>query len=597
MGYALVGLCAVHCRTLAARYGRGAGLRQEMIRGITRRTDESAPTVLFLQQRRPPPSRPRPPRDGPQALEIKGFRDSRRESTRFSPSEPPAPASAAIRAHFPACESALRATGGRFCRIDPPIRPPCRFAQAGVLRRRPAPPGSISRPDGAPPSPAESRRRGAEAAAGHPSPRMTRPAALSCLLHIGIAGRLDAPSAAAATDRSPAAEPPPARAACGLSPRRPAYAANSRIRAKPPHAALPAQPQPVRHPRLAGRLNAPSATAAAYRSPAPHPPTALATCCLSPRRPACAANSRIRAKPPPAALPAQPQPVRHPRLAGRLNAPSAAAATDRSPASHPPTASQTAAFHRAMRPGRQLPDPRQAPARRLACIAAACTTPRHRGPPPPEHPSAAEPPHPPAALAACGLPTRCPACSTSARGPPRRSKRHSPHWLIACTASAHRPRSLRPSDPPCAQAANSRIRAKPPPAALPAKPQPVRHPQHRGRLRPSTAAAAVRGPRHPGPPAPMRPPASEPPPRPQPRAALSTRAAQFGIIAGGTAPSRRARHRARDDATARRRGSAMARQRGGGTAACAARPAAPAPGRRRAPPQPGSSQTSRGETP
>ena len=185
MGYALVGLCAVHCRTLAARYGRGAGLRQEMIRGIARRTDESAPTVLFLQQRRPPPSRPRPPRDGPQALEIKGFRDSRRESTRFSPSEPPAPASTAIRAHFPACESALRATGGRFCRIDPPIRPPCRFAQAGVPRRRAAPPGSISRPDGAPPSPAESRRRGAEAAAGHPSSRMTRPAALSCLRHRG----------------------------------------------------------------------------------------------------------------------------------------------------------------------------------------------------------------------------------------------------------------------------------------------------------------------------------------------------------------------------------------------------------------------------
>ena len=261
MGYALVGLCAVHCRTLAARYGRGAGLRQEMIRGIARRTDESAPTVLFLQQRRPPPSRPRPPRDGPQALEIKGFRDSRRESTRFSPSEPPAPVSTAIRAHFPACESALRATGGRFCRIDPPIRPPCRFAQAGAPRRRPAPPGSISRPDGAPPSPAESRRRGAEAAAGHPSSRITRPAALSCLRHRG-------PQAAAML----LAPQPHWQTACAAFARRPcslrpfevprARPANSRIRAKPPPAALPAKPQPVRHPRLASRLNAPSAAAA-----------------------------------------------------------------------------------------------------------------------------------------------------------------------------------------------------------------------------------------------------------------------------------------------------------------------------------------------
>ena len=34
MGYALVGLCAVHCRTLAARYGRGAGLFAHDWRGF-----------------------------------------------------------------------------------------------------------------------------------------------------------------------------------------------------------------------------------------------------------------------------------------------------------------------------------------------------------------------------------------------------------------------------------------------------------------------------------------------------------------------------------------------------------------------------------
>ena len=247
MGYALVGLCAVHCRTLAARYGRGAGLRQEMIRGITRRTDESAPTVLFLQQRRPPPSRPRPPRDGPQALEIKGFRDSRRESTRFSPSEPPAPASAVIRAHFPACESALRATGGRFCRIDPPIRPPCRFAQAGVPRRRPAPPRSISRPDGAPPSPPHLRNRDSAAP--------LQPAAFR-----GAAAR----------------------------------SANSRIRAK-------IRPPPCLHSRnlsdIPGHLGPQAAST--FRSPQPHWQTdcaasahSLAACGLSPRCPACAIAAR-----------------------------------------------------------------------------------------------------------------------------------------------------------------------------------------------------------------------------------------------------------------------------------------------------------------
>ena len=426
MGYALVGLCAVHCRTLAARYGRGAGLRQEMIRGITRRTDESAPTVLFLQQRRPPPSRPRPPRDGPQALEIKGFRDSRRESTRFSPSEPPAPASAVIRAHFPACESALRATGGRFCRIDPPIRPPCRFAQAGVPRRRPAPPRSISRPDGAPPSPAESRQRGALAACG-----LSR-----C--------------------RGPVSQLPDPR--------------------QDPPAALPAQPQPVRYPRTsrtAGRLDVPIAAASLadrLRRIRPQPRS------LRP----FAALSRLRHRGPRAAAMLQaPQPPLSDRLR-RLR----------------PSPAWPLALRRAARPVRQLPLPRQAPARRLACKAAAGPTPPASRPPPPKHHS-----------------RRCPTSPASR------------------IASAHAPAD-------------------------------------------SQTAAAPAPPRRP-----------------------STRAAKFGIIAGGTAPSRRARHRARDDATARQRGDAMARQRGGGTAACAARPAAPAPGRRRAPPQPGSSQTSRGETP
>ena len=253
------------------------------------------------------------------------------------------------------------------------------------------------------------------------------------------------------------------------------------------------------------------------------------------------------------------------------------------------------ALRRAARPVRQLPHPRQAPARRLACKAAAGPTSTgiagrlRRG-------ARQQPNH--RRLAACGLSPRRPACAIAARGPPRCSKRHSPHWPIACAASVHRPRGLWPFD------ARGPGRQLPHPRQAPARrlackaaagPTP---PGIAGRLdAPNTATAAVRRPRHRGSPPPMRPPAAEPPPRPHSRAATSTRAAQFGIIAGGTASSRRARHRAHDDATARRRGDAMARQRGGGIAACAARPAAPAPGLRRAPPQPGSSQTSRGETP
>ena len=251
------------------------------------------------------------------------------------------------------------------------------------------------------------------------------------------------------------------------------------------------------------------------------------------------------------------------------------------------------ALRRAARPVRQLPDPRQASARRPACKAAAGPTSTgiagrlRRG-------ARQQPNH--RRRAACGLSPRRPACAIAARRPPRSSERRSltgrppaPH-----PSTASQPAVFRRA---AARSANSRIHAKPPPAALPAKPQPVRRPQHRGRLRPSTTAATIR-----------RPPASRIASAHAPAGSRtaaapafprrpSTRAAKFGIIAGGTAPSRRARHRVRDDATARRRGSAMARQRGGGTAACAARPAAPAPGRRRAPPQPGSSQTSRGETP
>ena len=769
MGYALVGLCAVHCRTLAARYGRGAGLRQEMIRGITRRTDESAPTVLFLQQRRPPPSRPRPPRDGPQALEIKGFRDSRHESTRFSPSEPPAPTSTAIRAYFPACESALRATGGRFCRIDPPIRPPCRFAQAGVPQLRAAPPGSISRPDGAPPSPERRRSCGGPSEPTHDTSRRAVLPAPS-----RAAGSRYAPNATAFTGRPPAPHPPlqpaafrgAARPIRQLSDPRQAPARRPACKA----AACPTSPD------ISGRLRRGACTASARRP-----------CSLRPFEVprAWAANSRIRTKPPPAALPAKPQPVQRPRTsraASTLRAPQPPL-TDRLRRIRPPPL-QPAAFRGAARPIRQLPDPRQAPARRPACTAAACPTSpeisgrlrrgacaasalrprslwpfdalrpgpptpgsapssrptpcslrlfaapshlRHRGPraaamlraPQPSladrlrriRPSTAWPlalrlgarpirqlPHPrqaPARRLACEA-AACPTSpDISGRRPPRCSKRRSPHWLIACAASARRPCSLRPFEVPrpgqptpgsaprsarrlactaatCPISPASRgasmlqvpqppltdrlRRIRRPPRSLRSFAAPSRlcrqlpHPRQAPARRPACKAAACptspdisdrRPPRRSDrrsltgrPTAPHPPTASHPaafrravPPPPKrhsrrcptsPASRIasaqapasgqtaaapafprrpSTRAAKFGIIAGGTAPSRRTRHRARDDATARRRGSAMARQRGGGIAACAARPAAPAPGRRRAPPQPGSSQTSRGETP
>ena len=281
---------------------------------------------------------------------------------------------------------------------------------------------------------------------------------------------------------------------------------------------------------------------------------------------------------------------------------------------------QPAAFRGAARPIRQLPDPRQAPARRPACTAAACpTSPEISGRlrrgacaasalrPRSLWPFDALRPGPPTpGSAPSSRPTPCslrPFAALSRlrhRGPRAASMLQAPQPSLA-------DRSPAPHPPTASQPAAFRRAVRPvrqlqhprqaPPAALPAKPQPVRRPQHRGRLRPSTTAATIRRPPASRIASAQAPAGSRTAAAPAPPRRPSTRAAKFGIIAGGTAPSRRARHRVRDDATARRRGSAMAPQRGGGTAACAARPAAPAQGRRRVPPQPGSSQTSRGETP
>ena len=93
------------------------------------------------------------------------------------------------------------------------------------------------------------------------------------------------------------------------------------------------------------------------------------------------------------------------------------------------------------------------------------------------------------------------------------------------------------------------------------------------------AAAAAAAPQSGSPQRPCGPPAFHRARHPlaSPLDSPSTRAAQFAIIAAGTAPPRRTRRPAHKGGPRR--------------PACAA----PAPGRRRAPPQPGSSPTSRGE--
>ena len=423
---------------------------------------------------------------------------------------------------------------GPILRIDPPIRPPCRFARAGSCGKR-----------------------GARARINFQTWRRTP---LACMAETPSWRRCRRPSAPAHV---------PSRLAFPPAPPQPAAAPMLR--------ALRTSPQPG-HPPMAGSPPPLLPRGLACKGAAPHGPSHLQSRGSRP--------PPWRGHPPTAGSPSR-------RRCGRpgapAHAPSRLAAPPR-PAADP----MLRALRTSPQPGRPPMAGSPLPPRGLACKGAAPHGPPHlqsRGSRPPPWRG-----HPPTA----GSPSRrrCGRPSAPAHAPSRFAFPPAPQ--PSQPAAAPMLRALRTSPwrghPPMA--------GSPPPlmprglackGAAPHGPPHLQRPGHPGR-RPG-AAPTVHGPSAPEPPArdhaaaaAAAPQSGSPGPRAVPRHSIapaapspapsptpSTRAAQFAIIAAGTAPPRRTRRPAHKGGPRR--------------PACAA----PAPGRRRAPPQPGSSPTSRGE--